>query len=62
MLSVVVNNIDRKEEIDFKERVRVTMVKQIKKKFLAEGRKTIKHSCDAPFIVHHNIEQIKETV
>lgn len=34
MLTVVVNNSNRKEEIDFKEKVRKTMIKQIQKKLL----------------------------
>lgn len=57
-MQVVVNNISKKEEIDFKQRVREIMIKQIKKKFFgAGGRGTIKPSCDAPFIVHNNIQQ-----
>lgn len=63
MLTIAVNNIKRKEELDFKAKVLETMKKQIRKKILgqAEGT-TIKPNCDAPFIVHNNIQQIKETV
>lgn len=57
-MQVVVNNIKRREEIDFKEKVRKTMIRQIKKKFYGAGERiTIKPSCDAPFIVHNNTQQ-----
>lgn len=57
-MQVVVNNISRKDELEFKERVKQLMIKQIKKKFFgAEGSNSIKPSCDAPFIVHNNTQQ-----
>lgn len=48
----------KKPETQFRERVLETMKKQVLKKILGTGgRTTIKPNCDAPFIVHNNIEQ-----
>lgn len=63
MLSVVVNNIKRKEELDFKERIRQTMIKQIRKKILGqENESRLNKSCDAPVYSNNSIQHLKETV
>lgn len=55
-MQIVVNNTNQRE--DLREKVLVTMKKQVLKKFYgAEGRIKNKPNCDAPFIVHNNIQQ-----
>ena len=57
-MQVVVNNISKKQEIDFRERVKQVMIRQIKKKFFGASKSNLLNvPCDAPVIVHNNIQQ-----
>lgn len=48
----------KKPETQFRERVKIKMIEQIRKKFLGTGgRIKIKPNCDAPFKVHNNIQK-----
>lgn len=41
-MKVVVNNIDKEKDSDLRERVRNTMVKQIRKKFYEDGLRKLR--------------------
>lgn len=59
-LKIVVNNSNKNQFNGFFESVKANILRQARKELLvAEGRKTMKPSCNAPFVVQNNIEQIK---